>query len=163
MPVSTTMGSTSERWDVLMSTSSNATAALIDGQPLFEVMDCLSSTTMDCFESLFEVEGEDWKPVVTAIRNENRGYLPNVMLINRVRLDPEARGHGIGMEAVLKVMERLGTSCEVITCKPFPLQFDGIARDHPEEFKAAQDKVRKFLSNVGFKRVSATEYYLWPD
>jgi GNAT superfamily N-acetyltransferase len=134
-----------------------------DGEPIFDVMDSLTSDSFDCFETLFDQKTNDYQEKVKKLQDENRIFMPDMMLINRVEIDPEYRGKGIAKEAVLRVIKKLGTSCDLITCKPFPIQYSRTAKDHPVAFRAARTKVREFWKKVGFVRVPATDYYVWPD
>jgi GNAT superfamily N-acetyltransferase len=137
--------------------------AILDGESLWQVMDCLSGDTADCFESLFTVKMEHLKQSVISRRSAHREDLPNLMLINRLELDADVRGQGIGKQVADQVVERLGKSCEVIVCCPFPLQFSGKGKVNSPEFKAARDKVRRFWSGVGFEPIPRTNYFIWPD
>jgi GNAT superfamily N-acetyltransferase len=144
-----------------------------DGESLFEVMDCLSPSTLDMYEALVNGRTGDWKERVKNLIDENRGCYPNTMLIDRVELKPEFRGHGIGPSVVRQVIDTLGASCELIACKPFPLQYCGYMGDRNEEQrkepafertrKAAWKKVRSIWEQTGFIPVKGTEYYLWPE
>jgi GNAT superfamily N-acetyltransferase len=137
--------------------------ANLDGQSLWQVMDCLSGDTADCFESLFTLQREELKQSVISRRSAYREDLPNLMLINRLELDADVRGRGIGKQVVDQVVERLGKRCEVIVCCPFPLQFIGKGIVDSPEFKAAWNKVRRFWLGVGFERIPRTNYFIWPD
>jgi GNAT superfamily N-acetyltransferase len=139
--------------------------ALDEGQSLFEIMDCLDADSYDCFENLFDSETEELKPQVTHLCSEDRQFQHDLMLIERLELIPDYRGQGIGKAVALRVIQKLGTNCGVIACKPFPLQFAGLsAKDkQPTGERAAQKKVREFWQVVGFVRLPGTEYYVWPD
>lgn len=148
-----------------------ASRAINEGEPLFEVMDCLTSETADFHEAIFE--GSEPRESVLNRIDENRHFLPNAMLIGRLELKPEYRGYGLGAKAAHKVIHTLGSSCQVIACKPFPLQYQSYMdesrateRNQPDfevNRKAAWRKVQSFWSNVGFVRVPKTEYFVWPD
>ena len=132
---------------------------------LFDVMDCLDADSCDCFESLFDIETEELKTKVERLRSEDRAFNYNLVLIERLELEPEWRGLSIGKRVALRVIEKLGTSAGLIVCKPFPLQFTGLgAREkQPKGRRAAQAKVRAFWLNVGFIRIPGTDYCIWPD
>jgi GNAT superfamily N-acetyltransferase len=136
-----------------------------EGESLFEIMDCLNADSCDCFENLFDSETEELKPEVTHLCSEDRQFQHDLMLIERLELIPEHRGQGIGKSVALRIIQKFGTNCGVIACKPFPLQFTGLsARDkQPTGKSVAQKKVREFWQGVGFVRLPGTEYYVWPD
>jgi hypothetical protein len=146
--------------------------AVNEGESLFEVMDCVSSETLELYEELVDSKTGYWKDQVEQLLDENRRSYPNFMLIECVELKPEYRGHEIGPGVVRRVIETLGASCELIACKPFPLQYSGYKSRPAEELqradfeptrKAAWKKVTKVWAKAGFVPVRATEYYIWPD
>ncbi len=147
--------------------------ALMNGQSLFEAMDCESSSTLECFDALFEVHRGELRRKISDSMICFRSELPNLMLLEAIELKPEFRGLGIGREAVRTVIGSLGSSCKLIACKPFPLQYEGFKseewqsrRELPgfeRERLTAWKKVRRFWFNLGFLRVPRTEYYVWSE
>ncbi len=138
---------------------------LNDGVSLFDVMDCLDGDSCDCFANLFDHETEELKPQVERMLSGNRVFHNDMMLIERLELNPEYRGLGLGKEIALKAIQKLGANCRVITCLPAPLQFTGLGpKDNkPKGKRSAQQKVREFWEGVGFARISRSGYYIWPD
>ena len=45
-----------------------------------------------------------------------------VLLLDRLELLPEARGHGIGLKVLETLCKTVGRGCEIAIMKPFPLQ-----------------------------------------
>jgi GNAT superfamily N-acetyltransferase len=138
---------------------------LNDGISLFEVMDCLDGDSCDCFGNLFDSETEELKPKVDRVLSEDRAIQADIMLINRLELEPQYRGRGIGKEVTLRVIQNFGANCGVITCIPIPLQFTGLGpKDRrPKGKRLAQQRVRAFWEGVGFVRLPGSHYYIWPD
>ena len=138
---------------------------LNEGMSLFEVMDCLDGDSCDCFANLFDHETEQLKPEVERLISENRAFQSDMMLIERLELDPEYRGRGIGKEVALRTIQKLGANCGVITCVPVPLQFTGLGpkEKKPAGERLAQQRVRLFWAGVGFVRLSRSGYYIWPN
>jgi GNAT superfamily N-acetyltransferase len=139
--------------------------ALNDGESLFDVMDCLDGDSCDCFANLFDHETEELKPDVEKLLSEDRAFQSDMMLIERLELNREYRGQGMGKQIALRAIQKFGGNCSVITCVPVPLQFTGLGpRDkEPVGKRFAQQQVRKFWEGVGFVRLPRSDYYIWPD
>jgi GNAT superfamily N-acetyltransferase len=139
--------------------------ALNDGESLFDVMDCLDGDSCDCFANLFDHETEELKPEVERLLSENRAFQSDMMLIERLELDPDYRGQEMGKKIALRAIQKFGDNCGVITCLPVPLQFTGLGpRDkEPKGKRLAQQRIRKFWEGVGFVRLPRSDYYIWPD
>jgi len=138
---------------------------LNEGISLFEVMDCLDGDSCDCFANLFDQESEQLTPEVERLLSEDRAFQHDMMLIERLELKPEYRGQGLGKEIALRVIQKFGANCSVITCLPVPLQFTGLqaGEKEPKGRRLAQQRVRKFWEGVGFVRLSGSDYYIWPN
>jgi hypothetical protein len=139
--------------------------AMNEGVSLFEVMDCLDGDSCDCFANLFDSETEQLKPGVEHLISENRATQWDIMLIERLELNPECRGRGLGIEIAQRAIQKLGENCGVITCVPVPLQFTGLGPNDqkPKGLRLAQLQVRGFWERVGFIRIPRTGYYIWPN
>jgi|GEM_PF-4228105 len=137
---------------------------LNEGISLFDVMDCLDGDSCDCFANLFDEDTEELKPEVERLLSENRVFQSDVMLIERLELNAEYRGRGLGKEIALRAIEKFGANCGVITCVPVPLQFTGLGpKDKvPGRKRLAQQRVRRFWEGVGFVRLRGSDYYIWP-
>lgn len=138
--------------------------AINERRSLFNIMDSLDADSFDCFESLFDVETEELKESIEKLRSEDRMFHYDLMLMQRLELEPEWRGLGIGKRVALRIIEKLGDSVGLIVCKPFPLQFTGLGRNEkqPTGIRSAQKAVRDFWQDVGFIRIPRTDYYIWP-
>lgn len=81
------------------------------------------------------------------------------MLIERIEFEPEYRGQGLGKEIALRVIQKFGARCGVITCVPVPLQFTGLGPNDPtpKGMRLAQQRVRGFWEGVGFVRIPASD------
>lgn len=71
----------------------------------------------------------------------------HVLLLDRVWLHPDWRGHGLGPILAAAVIERLGRGCHLAACYPAPF-------DHPTQLPDARDRAIEALgrlwSKVGF-------------
>lgn len=137
---------------------------LNEGISLFEVMDCLDGDSCDCFANLFDHDTEQLASKVEGMLSEDRAWKSDMMLIERLELNPEYRSQGLGKEIALRVIQKFGENCGVITCVPVPLQFTGLGPSdkEPKGKRLAQQRVREFWEGVGFVRLPKTDYYIWP-
>jgi GNAT superfamily N-acetyltransferase len=143
---------------------------LNERESLFDVMDDVSYETMSCYEALID-EDTDWKEEVEDLVGEDTLDLHNILLINRLELDASFRGRGIGKQVVEEIILRFESTCAVIACKPFPLQYEG--RETPKtqaERKTSQykqtrreafAKVTGFWRGLGFRKLPSSDHYVW--
>jgi GNAT superfamily N-acetyltransferase len=96
---------------------------------------------------------------------------PNFLVLDRVEILPQFRRRGIGLLAILSLMERFGAGAGVVGMKPFPLQFepeppggytawrqrlqlDKLSRDH----RQATKKLQTHYARLGFVRMARTPF-----
>ncbi len=137
----------------------------------YEAMDDISSDTRECHAALIDDESDDWKEEVTALISEDALIHDNVLLINRLQIEEQFRGRGLGAKVVHEIIKTFGSQCAVIVCKPFPLQYRGYrseenaeARSAPgqeQKRRAAFRKVAAFWKSVGFRKLASSEHYVW--
>jgi hypothetical protein len=132
---------------------SDATAA---GWDLYTALDAPSHSTSECLELLGD-NGE-YSAAVQDVLQDEVFWPENILLVERLEIQPEHRGHNAGLYAMRAFIDLLGAGCSVVACKPFPLQFEGkVTDENRKEFLAAQTKLRKYWGRVGFKRVPKTD------
>src|SRR6185437_7168848 len=86
--------------------------------------------------------------------------LRKILLLTRMEIKPEYRGHGAGLVAIRALIDVFGRGCGLVVCKPFPLQYkDEVAEADRKEFEKALEKLRKYWSRLGFQRVAETDLY----
>ena len=141
--------------------------AMDEGEDLFGAMDSISSSTSECFEALFDLESHEWKESVESLyRHDIPGH--DVLFIEEVELDPAYRGKGIGAQVVRETIATLGSSCGLVACKPFALQYanwkdekNEAARQEPGfEAKRLADfsKVEQFWTALGFRNLPDSDF-----
>ena len=142
--------------------------AMDEGENLFDAMDSISSSTLECFEALFDHESGEWKKSVEGLYGEEvPGH--DVVLIETIELEPVYRGKGIGAQVVRQTIATLGSSCGLVACKPFALQYanwidekNSAVREQPGfEAKRLADfgKVAQFWRDLGFRNVPDSDFY----
>jgi GNAT superfamily N-acetyltransferase len=91
----------------------------------------------------------------------------DLLILDRIELKPEYRGHGLGLLGARCLIEMFGSRCGLIACKPYPLQFEGSNRRRPpvrpsgaaKALRTARKKLRQYWIRVGFQRVPRTMLY----
>jgi GNAT superfamily N-acetyltransferase len=91
----------------------------------------------------------------------------DLLILDRIELKPEYRGHGFGLLAARCVIETFGSRCGLVACKPYPLQFEGSNQWRPparvwgaaKALRRARTKLRRYWARVGFQRVPRTMLY----
>lgn len=144
--------------------------AITERESVFDVFDQTQST-MDYFE-LYEGNGYTLKSrVLKALGCEDYFGLPSgLLIIDRLELRPEYRGHGYGLAAMKSLIMRFRMGAAVVAIKPFPLQFEGKVVDGPEELSRrgleayGRDEARctrrlvTHYGRLGFKRIRGTPF-----
>jgi GNAT superfamily N-acetyltransferase len=146
------------------------TGILNEHESLFEAMD-MSFETFQYYEALIDEHTHDWKEEVADLVGENALSCHNILLIKRLELAKRFRGQGIGREVVQEVIQRFGSTCAVIICKPFPLQYSGCKTpENEQEQKAPLYKrtrreafamVASFWKKMGFWKLPSSDHYVW--
>ncbi|MBX3673895.1 MAG: GNAT family N-acetyltransferase [Burkholderiales bacterium] len=131
------------------------------------------SRTIGYFEALYDSEGGDFKETVArAACGDDYLWNPNLLVLDRLVIYPDFRGHGVGLTALRALIHRLRAGCGLIAMKPFPLQFEDAHGARPESdeqqrlglaaFKStearATSKLKKYYSRLGFIPIPRTAY-----
>jgi GNAT superfamily N-acetyltransferase len=142
--------------------------ALNQGENLFDAMESISSSTLECSEALFDRESGGWKESVEEVYENDIPGL-DVIFIDTIELEPVSRGKGIGAQVVRETIATLGSSCGLVTCKPFALQYrnwmdegNKAMRERPGfEPKRLADfnKVAQFWTDLGFRKLPDSDFY----
>lgn len=88
----------------------------------------------------------DWKEIV-GTDPPVRGEGDHLLVLDRVRVEPDYRGNGLGPIIAQAVIDRLGRGCRRAAC--FPAPFEGACRpeDHDREVAA----LGRIWARVGFR------------
>lgn len=139
----------------------------------FEVFDS-NSITAPYYRPLFlerSWSGADFRtPVVKAIYGEDEPWRPNLLILDRVTVFPEHRGHGVGLLAIRGLIERFRMGVGLIVMTPFPLQFEAEpnttegrserARLGLDQFGVGYDRalanLRSYYATLGFRTIPRT-------
>jgi GNAT superfamily N-acetyltransferase len=145
--------------------------AVTEGLDPFDVFDN-SATTVGYFELLYDLGDAGIKASVMKIACGPDDYIwsPNLLIIQRLIIEPKFRGNGLGLAAMRALILNLRGGAGLVAIKPFPLQFEGGRDRRREEFvrlgydtlskneRAATAKLRRLYRKLGFKLVPKTPY-----
>lgn len=150
----------------------DARSAMIERESVFDVFDS-DGTCVDYYQTLYDMKEGDFKPRVTKLAfGDEYLWNPNLLILDRLVVYQEYRGHGYGLLALRALIHRFRTSVGLIAMKPFPLQFESIfsGGDHADEARAlglnafsapsekATERLRRYYARLGFVRLPRTEY-----
>lgn len=79
----------------------------------------------------------------------------DVLVIDAVVLDPQWRGQKLGLLALRRLIDLLGSDCALVVAHPRPLGKSVKAADRRE----GTAKLRLYLKQLGFRRVARTGFY----
>lgn len=153
----------------------DADSAINDSRSVEVTFDA-SSSTWDVYQALYDPETHELRESVVKLAFQDEySSTYNVLLLDRLVIYPEHRGHGLGLIALRALMQEFRSFVSLIVMKPYPLQFeseegptheplDGLGREHwkldafPRRETVATAKLRKYYSKLGFVRVPKTPY-----
>jgi hypothetical protein len=146
------------------------TRIINEGESLYETMDCMSVETVNCYEALVDQDEGGWKEEVQQLISEDALIRDNILLINRLDIEEPFRGKRKGAEVVQEVISRFGSTCAVVVCKPFPLQYRGYESEenaaeretpgYETKRVAAFRAVAQFWKNLGFQKLPSSDHYV---
>ncbi len=123
------------------------------------VMDETDAQLAELHDQMFN--GLRLRPEVARLYGHTRLYEP-VFYLAEVRLDPEHRGTGAGLDAVSAVLKFFAGKVKLAFCKPGPLADEDATRQEvdPLQWQLASDKLRKHWMQAGFKRLGDGPFML---
>src|SRR6476661_2837200 len=105
----------------------NADGALEDGFSLHDLMDH-SGNLLHCGYAVYDFSCDfGLRSVIhrlfPAIFDIEHKFSFNLLLLERLEIDPPFRGRGIGLIVLSKLIKRWGKAAALVVMKPFPLQY----------------------------------------
>lgn len=73
-----------------------------------------------------------------------------LLVLGHLTVQPEHRGHGLGLSAMQVACDRLGIGCPLAALKAFPTQWEGRVEEGPSEFRRDQTKLIRYYRRGGF-------------
>jgi GNAT superfamily N-acetyltransferase len=111
------------------------------GRDIGELADRVSGTWID-------IEARPGAPRLPPDLAGGSGSTSHIVLLDRVWLQPDHRGHGLGPIVAAAAIARLGRGCHLAACYPAP--FEGAPRP-PEDQARAVEALARVWSKVGFR------------
>lgn len=133
----------------------------LDGWSLLDVLDEISADVASYLD-LFDQDGQ----LVAGISDNFAGSL---IVADRVSVDPQYRGHGLGPLLLAEALVELGQGCQLAVCTPAPFEeptgyddINGTAlvdAGAAERWEHRRDELRLLWSRLGFERFEDTDIY----
>jgi GNAT superfamily N-acetyltransferase len=135
-------------------------------ESLFEAMEENSHETCECFESIFDFESNDWNAEIESLYEPEMLGPFNLLLIEKIEVNHDWRGKGIGSSVIREVVSIFRSSCGLICCKPFPLQYSGWQEreettKQKNEREEAFHRIKEFWKSLGFRDVPGSEFVVF--
>ncbi len=127
----------------------------------FDVFDC-DAEACNVYEAVFDSEdGFFNKNVLNAVRDIN--YSRNVLILDRLGIVPEFRGHRLGLLVLRKLIQRFGNSVGLVALDPVPFAYSETIHktgdwSHREidESDPETEKLRAYYRHLGFHELPVT-------
>lgn len=142
----------------------------VEGVHAFDVFDT-EQATFEYYEDLYgDDAGRMKNSVVDIAVIDGVVWSENVLIIERLVLQPEFRGQGLGLAAIRGLILGARGGAGLVLLKPYPLQFEGGGDPTDEEFirlefgslpknhRSATAKLFRHYARLGFKRVPKTPF-----
>ena len=142
--------------------------ALDDGVPWFDILDSYNDEIARC-SALIEPDGSCYTEWAQA---ELEPFASDLLILDRIRVEPQYRGRGYGLQAAQLLIQAFGPPGGVVACIPAPYELrekyrishleEAASTSHEElmrEWDPAQKKLREFWSLLGFERVPQSDVF----
>jgi hypothetical protein len=145
----------------------DATSASENGLSLSDVYNC-DGEANEFFEDAINLENEEFNSKMTRLLEDDINFLGNnVLLIDRIGILPEFRGHHLGLLVLRKLIQRFYHSVSVVAIKPSPFEFTS---NHIKQFDVDWQSVEmsedseevkelgKYYEKIGFKKLDDSAF-----
>jgi GNAT superfamily N-acetyltransferase len=149
-------------------------AAMNAGASVFDIFD-YTQELCDYYSAIFDDETLNASAELNRLFEEDI-WPGNVLILDRLEILPEFRGHDLGLVVIRRLIERFGAGAGVVAMTPFPLQH-GCARDDDGEDEEEKDwrqkmrydnfdknlqraigRLRRYYAKLGFKLMKGTPF-----
>lgn len=129
--------------------------AINNRMSVYDLFDHMNQTS-EIYEFLYDEDGDLHPAIVT---DDIMCAGNNVLILDRIEIEPQYRGHSIGKQAIKNVFDNFVHGCGLMALKAFPLDFESsdendIAQDkdqvgYNKRFQVAQKKLIKYYKSMG--------------
>jgi hypothetical protein len=147
--------------------SIDVNSALDNKVSLYEVYDC-DGEAFEFYENAINLEDGEFNSKITNILGDNVNFRgDNVLIIDRIGICPEYRGHHLALMVLRKLIQRFSQSVSIVAIKPAPFEFTSrhikpynIDWQHAEivENSSDSEKLGKYYQKLGFKKLSGSSF-----
>ncbi|MGW7303947.1 hypothetical protein ACWGI1_00025 [Streptomyces sp. NPDC054835] len=117
-------------------------------------------------EELYETAQALLDPATGSFTEDASGWLPYVgsalLVMDRVSLDEQWRGHGLGAILATEVIHRLMTGCRAVVCSPGVTDLSSDRLRNRAEWDRVNAKIARGWERIGFRSYTGTVYLLSP-
>jgi hypothetical protein len=126
--------------------------AVDHGEDLFDVFDAHSQELHDIYCAVFDHESRDWN---NEVADKFSCDEMDLLVIDSLQLDPKWRGLRLGLLVLRRLIDLHVAGCGLVVCHPYPLE----RNDTPEQVRLGTIKLRRYVRQMGFRRIGKTPYY----
>jgi len=142
--------------------------AMNEGARMADVFDSYQET-MDAACAIFDGSLEEFRP---AVQKKFADAVPfdDILLLHRLTIHPLARGQRLGLSVLKQAIHDWSSGCSLVVMKPFPLQFEGGAKNRPSwnelrfgdflsDKATAHKRLTKYYERLGFQQLGRSQFY----
>ena len=140
------------------------------GESLFDVCDCHSHELHVLHAMLYEPDAYSFRESVATLFDATDADL---LLIDYVILNPRWRKLKLGLLAIRRTVDLIGSGCGLVVSDIAPLRADAHKRLRvpaawlprhatKDEYRASTIRLRRYFRRMGFRRLGRTPYYALP-
>lgn len=145
----------------------DADSALENGVSLEEVYDC-DGEAFEFYEDAVNPKSREFKSSVSALLDEEVGFQgSNVLIIDRIGICPEYRGHHLALKVLRKLIQHFVHGVSLIAIKPAPFEFTNshikskyVDWEYTEIDKNSSEakELGKYYQRLGFRKMRGSAF-----
>jgi hypothetical protein len=120
-----------------------------------DVLDSLDADSAEYAQLLDSKRDFEYR---NAVRNRFELFSSDLLILQRIHIQPAYRGRGYGLYVANATIETFGPSQGIVACHPTPFELND--RVDTPEFQAAKQKLRDYWALLGFGPLPRTDLYL---
>ena len=145
----------------------DADSAIENELSLFDVYDC-AAETLEFFESFINHDDEEFTKELSDFLDSELVFCGNnVLIIDRIGIRPEYRGHNLGLIVLGNLIQHFSTGVSVVAIKPAPFEFSSrhikqkyidwqCAEINKDSIEAI--KLGEYYQKLGFTKINNSAY-----
>jgi hypothetical protein len=130
----------------------------VHGESLYLLCD-YEQDTLDCACAVYNLDEDVLSSKVEELFDFILPCTLNILLIDRMEIEPAYRGRMIGLITLIKLIRRYQKGCSLVAIKPFPLQYTGEVKGQEEAFERDRQKLVRYYGKLGFRHIPDTDFW----